>query len=93
MFRCFAPYAVRDIEIAVKAGRYHVEDAELTWQQASWAIVGVSIAVSEGRMASEKLTGAVVNLLRMVGVEPDEALEIAQRDRPSLPKERLFANP
>lgn len=90
MFRCFAPYAVRDIEIAVKAGRYHVEDAELTWQQAAWAIVGVSIAVREERLSSDKLTNAVVNLLRMVGVDPEEALKIAQAENPPLPKESLF---
>jgi len=91
MIRCFGPYAVRDIEKAVAAGRYHVEDAELTWHQAAWAIVGASIAIADGRLAVSKLTDAVVNLLRMVGVGPEDAWDIARRPRPPLPSERLFA--
>lgn len=90
MIRCFGPYAVRDIQNAVKAGRYHVEDAELTWYQAAWAIVGVCGAVSEGRLDPGKITDAVINLLRMVGISSEEAREIAGRKHPPLPKERLF---
>jgi hypothetical protein len=87
MYRVMGPYAIRDIRNAVSAGRYRVEDPELAWRQASHAIAGFSLAVSDKTILPGKMDEAVVNLLGMVGVRRGEAWEIARRPCPSLPAE------
>jgi AcrR family transcriptional regulator len=87
MYRVMGPYAIRDIRNAVTAGRYRVEDAELAWRQATHAIVGFSLAVCDKNILPEKIDEAVVNLLGMVGVNREEAWEIARRPCPDLPGE------
>lgn len=87
MYRVMGPYAIRDIRNAVVSGRYRVEDAELAWRQATHAIIGFSLAVCDNRLPPGKIDEAVVNLLGMVGVNRDEAWEIARRSCPELPPE------
>src|SRR6516162_6671980 len=87
MYRVIGPYAIRDIRNACKAGRYSVEDPELAWRQATHAIVGFSLAVCDKNILPGKMDEAVVNLLGMVGVNRDEAWEIARRPCPELPGE------
>ena len=87
MYRVMGPYAIRDIRNAVAAGRYRTEDPELAWRMATHAIVGFSLAVCDQKIHIDKMDDAVVNLLGMVGVSPEEAWEIAQRPCPELPSE------
>jgi AcrR family transcriptional regulator len=87
MYRVMGPYAIRDIRTAVAAGRYRVEDPALAWRQATHAIVGFSLAVCDKNIPPGKIDEAVVNLLRMVGLNRDEAWEIAKRSCPELPGE------
>lgn len=87
MYRVMGPYAIRDIRNAVAAGRYRTEDPELAWRMASYAIVGVSLAVCDQEIAAQKIDDAVVNLLGMVGVPRDEAWAIARLPCPELPEE------
>ncbi len=87
MYRVMGPYAIRDIRLACRAGRYSVEDPELAWRQATHAIVGFGIAVCDQNLDPQKIDEAVVNLLGMVGVARDEAWEIARRPCPELPFE------
>ena len=87
MYRVMGPYAIRDIRNAVVAGRYCVEDPELAWRQASHAITGFSLALSDKTILPAKVDEAVVNLLGMVGVRRGEACEIARRPCPALPAE------
>lgn len=85
IYRCFGPYAMRDLKKARDGGRFHFDTVDIAWRQASWAIVGTSLAVCEGRLSAEQLTEAVANLLCMVGLDRDEAWAIAQRPQPPLP--------
>jgi hypothetical protein len=87
MYRVMGPYAIRDIRNAVSVGRYRVEDPELAWRQASHAIAGFILAVSDKTILPAKLDEAVVNLLEMVGVRRGESWEIARPPCPSLPAE------
>ncbi|MPZ56652.1 MAG: TetR family transcriptional regulator [Rhizobiales bacterium] len=87
MYRVMGPYAIRDIRNAVAAGRYRTEDPELAWRMATHVIVGFSLAVCDRKIGIEKMDDAVVNLLGMLGVPPDEAWEIARRPCPELPSE------
>jgi AcrR family transcriptional regulator len=87
MYRVMGPYAIRDIRTAVAAGRYRVEDPDLAWRQATHAIVGFSLAVCDKNVLPWKMDEAVVNLLGMVGVDRDQAWEVAKRPCPDLPDE------
>ena len=87
MYRVMGPFAIRDIRNAVAAGRYRVEDAELAWRQATHAIVGFGLAVCDRKIAPDKIDEAVVNLLGMVGLDRNEAWEVARRPCPDLPDE------
>lgn len=87
MYRVMGPYAIRDIRNAVAAGRYRTDDPELAWRMATHAIVGFSLAVCDRKIHIDKMDDAVVNLLGMVGVLPEEAWEIARRPCPELPSE------
>ncbi|MGA3137674.1 MAG: hypothetical protein ABSD09_02210 [Xanthobacteraceae bacterium] len=87
MYRAMGPYAIRDIRNAVAAGRYCVENPELAWRQASHAITGFSLALSDNTILPAKMDEAVVNLLGMVGVRRGEAWAIARRPCPALPAE------
>jgi AcrR family transcriptional regulator len=84
MYRVMGPYAIRDIRNAVAATRYRVEDPELAWRQATHAIIGFSLAVCDKNIPRGKIDEAVVNLLGMVGLNRDEAWEIAKRPCPEL---------
>ena len=87
MYRVMGPYAIRDIRNAVAAGRYRTKDPELAWRMATHAIVGFSLAVCDQKIHIDKMDDAVVNLLGMLGVPPEEAWEIALRPCPDLPSE------
>ncbi len=87
MYRIMGPYAIRDIRNAVAARRYRTEDPELAWRMATHAIVGFSLAVCDQKIHIDKMDDAVVNLLGMLGVSPEEAWEIARRPCPELPSE------
>lgn len=85
MFRQMGPFAIRDLENATRAGRFRVEDATLTLKMATYAIMGVALAVTTEEMSEEVLTETVVRLLCMTGISLDEAIELAARHRPELP--------
>jgi AcrR family transcriptional regulator len=87
MFRCMGPFAIRDLRNATKAGRLRVADAELTWKMTTYAIIGVSLAVTQGELETCLLDEAVVRLLCMTGIGEVEAKELAGRPRPALPTE------
>lgn len=87
MYRVMGPFAIRDIRVAAEAGRFRVRDADLAFRLATHVLVGFSLAVCDGLAAAEQMTQAVVLLLGMVGMPPDEAYAIATRPRPDLPPE------
>ena len=93
MFRCMGPFAIRDLKNATKAGRFKVADAPLTWKMATYSIVGVSLAVTQGDLPHSVIQETVVRLLCATGIGEAEAIELAARPRPALPKERPPALP
>jgi AcrR family transcriptional regulator len=88
MYRCMGPFAIRDLKNATKAGRFKVADAELTWKMATYAIVGVSLAVTNEYLPPSILDETVVRLLCMTGLGEIEARDLAGRPRPALPPEK-----
>lgn len=84
MFRQMGPFAIRDLENATRAGRFKVDDAALTWKMATHAIVGVALSVAAGELLVSVIDNCVVRLLCMTGIGRDEAVDLANRDRPEI---------
>lgn len=87
IFRRMGPFAIRDLRQATAVSRFSVGDAELVWKMASHAIVGVSLAITNGEVPEEKIHETVVRLLCMNGIGTEAAEELASRPRPELPPE------
>jgi hypothetical protein len=83
------PFAIRDMQNATAAGRFHVRDAELLWRLATHAIVGVSLAITTGKLPASTIEETVVGLLCMTGMGDAGAREIVGRPRPALGPERV----
>jgi AcrR family transcriptional regulator len=87
MFNRMGPFAIRDIEMATKAGRFKVKDAKLTFKLASFAIIGASRGITQGILSRAAIDETVVRLLCMNGLSEAEAIDLANRPRPDLPPE------
>lgn len=85
-FRRMGPFAIQDLKTATTAGRFKVDDPELTWKMATHAIVGVALAVTSGELPQSVVGETVVRLLCMTGIGREEAVELAHRERPALPE-------
>ena len=88
MYRSHGPFAIRDLERAVAAGRFTLTDARLTFRLACYAIVGVSVAILRGEMSAAAIEPAVARLLCMAGLAEADAAELASRPRPPLAPEK-----
>lgn len=82
----FGPYGTTDIRRAVAARKYRVDDVNLVWTQAIWAMVAACLMVIRGgmtrRAASRLLDESTVNILCMVGVDRTAAKAIVARPMP-----------
>lgn len=86
-FRRMGPFAIRDLQKATAAGRFHVKDAELVWRLATHAIVGISLAITTGQLPASAIDETVVALLCMTGITDASARDLANRPRPALEPE------
>lgn len=84
IYHCFGPYAKGDIQKAVEAGRFHVNDLETVWRQVSWSIVGIALGISQDDLPQEVLKAAVINITMMLGVPPQEAADLFAKLPPPL---------
>lgn len=87
LFRRMGPFAIRDLRQATTAGRFFADDPDLVWKLATHAIVGVSLAITNGELPEGKLHETVVRLLCMTGIGAEAARELAARPRPALEPE------
>lgn len=79
------PRALRDLRIGVEAGRFDVPDLAVTLNAAGGALLGVMRAVLDGHLDERADERHAENVLRMLGLPPDEAAEIARRPLPAPP--------
>lgn len=81
-----APRALRDIEAAVRAGRFTVEDPELALSVAGGALLGLgNLLRNQPDRDDEAAADAVTeDVLRLFGLPADEAREICRRPLPDL---------
>lgn len=85
MYRQMGPFAMRDLEKATRAGRFRVEDANVTFRMATHAIIGVALSITNGDLPASAAEEALIGILCMTGIGRDEAIELARRERPALP--------
>ena len=88
MYRCMGPFAIRDLRNATEAGRMRVSDPALAFKMATYAMVGVSLAVTSGNLPPSVIDEAIVRLLCMTGIVVADALDLAGRPCPALPPEQ-----
>ena len=84
--RGLAPRALRDINSAVRAGRFDVDDPVLAVAVAGGALLGMGKLISNNPDRDDARTADKVteDVLRMFGVSADEAADICRRPLPDL---------
>lgn len=78
----FGPYAARDLKRGIKAGRFQVDDADVALLAAAGAVLAVVRAVLEGRAKRRTAQHHAACVLRIFGVPPADAAEVAARPLP-----------
>lgn len=89
--RGLAPRALRDIVAAVRANRFHVDDPKLALAVAAGALLGLGqlLADEPDRDDAEAADRVTEGVLRLFGMDADEAHEICQRPLPDLDQDQL----
>ena len=84
--RGLAPRALRDIKAAAEAGRFRIDDPDLALATAGGALLGLGALLREDRDRDDAHAADAVteNVLRLFGVDVDEAHAICQRPLPDL---------
>ncbi|WP_163751890.1 TetR/AcrR family transcriptional regulator [Mycolicibacterium helvum] len=84
--RGLAPRAMRDIKAAVAAGRFHVEDPELTLSVAAGALLGLGylLQVRPDRDAGATADAVTQDVLRLFGMSAQDAHEVCTLPLPAV---------
>ena len=84
--RGLAPRAMRDINAAVAAGRFHVEDPELTLSVAAGALLGLGYLLQShpDRDAGATADAVTEDVLRMFGMSAEAAHEVCALPLPDM---------
>ena len=82
------PRASRDIQIGVDSGRFTVEDVSIASAMTFGSLLSVMQAYLQSDHKIDPSELYAENLLRMVGISPAEAHEIANRPLPTLPESK-----
>ena len=83
-FAALRPYAARDLDRGIEAGRFHVDDPNVTLIASGGALLAVIRAVLQGRAGREAGERHAALVLRMFGLSADDAAEVAVRPLPEL---------
>ena len=84
IYRRMGPFAIRDLRQATAAGRFFTPDPELVWRMATHAIVGVSLAITNGEIPEDSIPQVILRLLCMTGIDVEAASHIASQPSPQL---------
>jgi AcrR family transcriptional regulator len=83
VFAALSPYATRDLRRGIEAGRFDVEDPRLALVASGGALLAVIRAVLQGRAKADAARQHATQILRMLGLTPEDAAEVARRPLPS----------
>jgi AcrR family transcriptional regulator len=79
------PYAMRDLQRGIDSGRFRVDDPDVALIAACGALLAVVRAVLQGRADASKAQHHAACVLRIFGLSPDDAAEVAARPLPRHP--------
>ena len=84
--RGLAPRALRDIVAAIRAKRFRIDDPTLALALAGGALMGLGqlLAAEPDRDDAQATERVAEDMLRMFGMDADEARDICQRSLPDL---------
>ncbi len=80
------PRASRDIQIGVDSGRFTIDSVTFASAMTFGSLLTVMQEYLQGHLTEDPSELYAETLLRMVGISPSEAYEIAHRPLPSLPE-------
>ena len=83
-FAALGPFAARDLQRGMETRRFRVDDPNIALVAAGGALLGVLRAVLQGRADAEAPEHHAALVLRMVGLSPDEAADVASRPLPEI---------
>lgn len=86
LLSALGPRASRDLQIGVDSGRFKIADVSIASAMTFGSLLSVMHDYLQGDQAHDPSEAYAENLLRMVGISPDEAHEIANRPLPTLPE-------
>jgi AcrR family transcriptional regulator len=84
MTRALGERARRDLERGIVSGRFHVADADVAFLDTAGALLLVMRAVLDGDIGPEADSSHAEGLLRILGLSPEDAAEVAHRPLPQL---------
>lgn len=76
------PFARRDLRRGIKAGRFQVADEQVALHAAGGALLAVMRGVLDGQLRKSADVQHAEGVLRLLGVPPHEAAEVARRPLP-----------
>jgi len=82
--RALGPFARRDIERGIKAGRFQVPNKRVALFATGGALLGVMRDVLDGQAPRDADRHHAEGVLRMLGVTAEDAREVARRPLPKL---------
>jgi AcrR family transcriptional regulator len=82
------PFAEQDIAAGIKAGRFRVANRRIAMLDAGGALLSVMRDVLDGRSPKDAGRLHAEGVLRLLGLTPEDAAEVARRPMPALPNDR-----
>ncbi len=82
------PFADQDIAAGIKAGRFRVANRRIAMLDAGGALLSVMRDVLDGRAPKDAGRLHAEGVLRLLGLTPEEAAEVARRPMPAMPNHR-----
>jgi AcrR family transcriptional regulator len=86
LLEALGPRASRDIKIGIDSGRFVLHDVGLASAMTFGSMLAVMHDYLDGDRKEDPSSGYAAMLLRMVGISPADAEEIAHRPLPPLPE-------
>jgi AcrR family transcriptional regulator len=83
--RALGPFARRDLERGIRAGRFEVPNKRVALFGAGGALLGVMGDVLDGRAPKDADRNHAEGVLRMFGLSAADAAEVARRPMPKFP--------
>ena len=81
------PFAQRDIERGIRAGRFRVANKRVALFAAGGALLGVMRDVLDGHAPKDADRHHAEGVLRMLGLSAEDAAEVARRPMPKVPRQ------